>query len=122
MFDPGNEATELRLSEPDVLLLRQKTVMAAERAFPVAEGVGELVLDGPCLRLKDEYGISTIIWPAGFTPHVQDGVVQVRNGAGRVIAQVGDEIAGGGAYHERGPGGVSGRSVQYLRHQGPAGR
>ena len=78
--------------------------MAAERAFPVAAGVGELVLEGPCLRLKAEYSISTIIWPAGFTLHVEDGVVQVRNGAGRVIAQVGDEIAGGGAYYERGLG------------------
>ena len=104
VFDPENEATELRLSDPDVLLLRRKTVMAAERAFPLAGGVGELVLEGPCLRLKAEYGISTIIWPAGFMPHVQDGVVQVRNGAGRVIAQIGDEIAGGGAYYERGPG------------------
>ena len=55
MFDPGNEATELRLSDPDVLLLRQKTVMVAERSFPLAAGVGELVLDGPCLRLKAEY-------------------------------------------------------------------
>jgi len=104
VFDPGNEATELRLSEPDALLLRQRTVMVAERSFPVAAGVGELVLDGPCLRLKNEYQNSIIIWPAGFTPHVEDGVVQVRNGAGRVIAQVGDEIAGGGAYYERGPG------------------
>jgi len=104
VFDPENEATELRLSDPDVLLLRQKTVMVAERSFPLAAGVGELVLDGPCLRLKAEYSISTIIWPAGFSPHVQDGVVQARNGAGRVIAQVGDEIAGGGAYYERGPG------------------
>ena len=75
VFDPGNEATELRLSDPDVLLLRQKTVMVAERTFPVAEGVGELVLEGPCLRLKEEYGISTVIWPAGFTPYVEDGVV-----------------------------------------------
>ncbi len=103
-FDPENEATELRLSDPDILFLRQKTVMVAERSFMTAAGFGELVLDGPCLRLKGEYNISTIIWPAGFTPHVQDGVVQVRNGAGRVIAQVGDEIAGGGGYYEGGHG------------------
>ena len=90
VFDPENEATELRLSDPDVVLIRQKTVMMTGRTFPTAAGVGELVLDGPCLRLKSEYSISTIIWPAGFTPHVQDGVVQVRNGAGQVIAQVGD--------------------------------
>ena len=52
-------------------------------------------MDGPCLRLKDG---PTIIWPAGFEPHVDRGVVQVRNGAGRVIARVGDEIAMGGGY------------------------
>ena len=102
VFDPENEATELRLSDPDVLFLRQKTVMAVERSFMTAAGVGELVLDGQCLRLKAEYNISTIIWPAGFTPHVQDGVVHVRNGAGRTVARVGDEIAGGGGYFESG--------------------
>ena len=101
-FYPENEATELRLSDPDILFLRQKTVMVAERSFMTAAGVGELVLDGQFLRLKGEYDINTIIWPAGFTPHVQDGVVQIRNGAGRVIAQVGDEIAGGGGYYEGG--------------------
>ncbi len=107
-FDPENEATELRLSDPDILFLRQKTVMVAERSFMTAAGVGELVLDGQCLRLKGEYNISTIIWPAGFTPHVQDGVVQVRNGSGRVIARVGNEIAGGGGYYAGGHGECSG--------------
>ena len=97
VFDPKNEATELRLSDPDVLFLRQKTAASVNRVFLAAEGVGELVLDGPCLRLK---GGSTMIWPAGFTPHVQDGVVHVRNGAGRTIARVGDEIAGGGGYYK----------------------
>ena len=98
-FDPRDEVTELRLSDPEVLLLRQETVMSAEREFLAAAGVGELVLDGPCLRLK---GGSTILWPAGFTPHAEDGVVQVRNGAGQTIARVGDEIAGGGGYFDSG--------------------
>ena len=101
VFDPKNEATELRLSNPDVLFLRQNTVMSVERVFLTAAGFGELALDGPCLKLDGEH---TIIWPAGFTPHVEDGVVQVRNGAGRTIAKVGDEIAGGGGYHQGGRG------------------
>ena len=94
-FDPGNEATELRISNPDVLLLRQETIMG----FPTltaALGIGEVVLDGECLSLG---GSTTIIWPAGFTPHSDGDVVEVRNGAGRVIAKVGDEIAAGGGYH-----------------------
>ena len=108
VFDPENEATELRLSDPDVLFLRQNTVMAVNRAFPTAAGIGDLVLDGSCLRLKGEYNINTIIWPAGFTPRVEDGVVEVRNGAGRTIARVGDEIAGGGGYYEGGHGECAG--------------
>ena len=73
-FDPDSEATELRLSDPEVLFFRQETEMSVNRVFLDAAGVGELVLDGPCLRLS---GGATIFWPAGFTPHVEDGVVNV---------------------------------------------
>ena len=112
VFDPQNEATVLRLSDPDVLFLRRKTVMAVNREFLTAGGSGELILDGQCLRLKGEYNTETIIWPAGFTPHIQDGVVQVRNGADRVIAQVGDEIAVGHGYYEHGHGECSGEAIR----------
>ncbi len=100
VFYPNNEVTELRLQNPEVLLLRQKTAMVAERTFMAAEGAGELVLDGPCLRIKGQYSDNPVVWPAGFEPHMEDGVVQVRNGAGQVIAKVGDEIAGGGGYSD----------------------
>ena len=105
-FDPDSEATELRLSDPDVLFLREKTVMASNRVLLQALGIGELVLDGPCLRLGD--GSTAIVWPAGFTPHVHRGALQIRNGAGRVIAAVGDEIAAGGGYFSRDGGACSG--------------
>ena len=91
-FDPRNQATELRLSDPEVVLLRRETVMGFP-ALPQALGIGDLVLEGQCLSLD---GLTSIVWPAGFTPHVHLGVVQVRNGVGRVIATVGDEIAAGG--------------------------
>ncbi len=105
-FDPNSEATELRMSDPDVLLLRERTVMGFQSLMQ-ALGIGELVLDGPCLRLGDSS--TTIIWPAGFTPHVDRGVVHVRNGAGRVIATVGDEIAAGGGYFSLDGGACSGK-------------
>ena len=110
-FDPEHERTRLRLSEPEVLFLRERTVLSAERTLLEAAGVGELVLDGRCLRLKDrpmEKHWPAIVWPAGFTPHVHDGVVQIRNGAGRIVAEVGDEIAGGGGYFDLGPGECTG--------------
>ena len=110
-FGPGSEATELRLSDPDVAFFRAKTMISRHRALMTAAGVGELILDGQCLRLKDssprEYW-PTIIWPAGFTPNVNEGVVEIRNGAGRVVAQVGDQIAGGGGFFERDSGDCSG--------------
>ena len=110
-FDPRNEATELRLSDPDVVFFRAKTMISRHRVLMTAAGVGELILDGHCLRLKNSLTRShwpTIIWPAGFTPHVHQGVVRIRNGAGRVIAQVGDEIAGGGGFFDQGSGECSG--------------
>ncbi len=100
-FDPRNEAAELHLSDPDVVFFREETSIARHQALLTAAGVGELILDGHCLRLKDNSprpNWPTIIWPAGFTPHVHEGVVQIRNGAGRVIAEVGNEIAGGGGF------------------------
>ena len=97
-FDPENEPRELRLSDPPVFFLRQRTVIATSPTQKLALGGGELVLDGQCLRLS---GQTTVIWPAGFTPHVERGVVQVRNGAGVVIAQVGDKLSMAGGYFSR---------------------
>lgn len=93
--DTGYEADELRLPDPEVLFLRQEPVPAGRVEVLNAEGIGELVLDGPCLQLR---GDATIVWPAGSALHVDDGVVEVRDRAGQVLAKVGDEIAGWGGY------------------------
>ena len=105
----GDEVAAISLDGPSVLLLSDP-----ELHFPLqgtslgehdnvgAEASGELVLDGHCLRLNSSDRPSyLLIWPSGFTPHVHRGVVHVRNGSGRIIAQVGDRIAmggGGGSY------------------------
>ena len=121
-FDPENELGELRLSDPDVFFPRQRTVIATFRDQMLAEGGGELVLDGQCLRLN---GRTTVIWPAGFKPHVHQGVVQVRNGAGQVIAQVGDKLSMGGGYFSRDedwecPGGVfAAHSIEIVPDPSP---
>ena len=79
--DTGYEADELRLPDPEVLFLRQEPVPAGRVEVLNAEGIGELVLDGPCLQLR---GDATIVWPAGSALHVDDGVVEVRDRAGQV--------------------------------------
>ena len=110
-FNPDNETTELRLSDPGVHFLRQKTVEGS-LTYKTAEAAGVLVLDGQCLRLKrgSDAPYATVVWPPGFTPHVYRGIVQIRNGAGRIIAQVGDRIAGGGAYGNSAQGGCLGKT------------
>ena len=121
-FDPDNEPRELRLSDPDVFFPRQRTVIATGREQLTAGGGGELVQDGQCLRLN---GRTTVIWPAGFKPHVHQGVVQVRNGAGQVIAQVGDKLSMGGGYFSRDedwecPGGVfAAHSIEIVPDPSP---
>ena len=101
----GEEVTAISLDGPGTLLLSDP-----ELHFPLqgtgvgvfehlgAAAIGELVLEGHCLRLKSTDRPSRLLfWPPGFTPHVYRGVIHVRNGAGRIIAQVGDRIGMGGA-------------------------
>ena len=99
-----DEPTTLTLQLPDQELFfpRQMTYLGSASSM-TALAIGELIFDGQCLRLKGDTGHGTsIIWPPGFTPHYHRGVVHVRNAAGRIIAQVGDELAMGGGYSDRG--------------------
>ena len=109
VYDPDDEPTALRLSDPEVFFPRRKTGRPTRGLFREALGIGELVLDGPCLRLGAG---TTIVWPAGFEPHVERGVVQVRNWAGQVVAQVGDRIAGGGGFSNAGYGDCPGNTFE----------
>ena len=111
-------AHRIALSDPDVLFPRQTTTIASVRELLTAAGFGELALNGHCLGLKDG---DTIIWPAGFTPHVDQGVVQIRNGAGRTIAKVGDRIAGGGGFSSSELRGLSRGHVWDPFHKSLAG-
>ena len=61
----------------------------------MAKAEGELVLEGNCLRVGGADGY-IIVWPPGFTPHVDDGIVEVRNGGGKAIARGGDYLVLGG--------------------------
>ena len=96
-----DEPTALTLQLPDQELFfpRQMTYLGSPTAMS-ALAVGEVILDGHCLRLKSDNSSTTLFvsWPPGFTPHVHRGVVQVRNGAGRIIAQVGDRLSAGAGY------------------------
>ena len=72
---------------------------------------GELVHEGDCLRV-DDADRHMIVWPPLFTPHLSNGVVEVRVGDGLTVARVGDrlELTGFGSelmrphYADRCPG------------------
>ncbi len=130
-FNPNNEPTELRLLDPEIYFHRQKTKLPVEGPVegPVEvlfdeivgpQIIGELVLDGHCLRLKIDSGpLVSVVWPPGFAPHVHRGAVHVRNGAGRIVVRVGDELATGGGQKNVGHGGCPGptswiRSIKVL--------
>ncbi len=100
-FDRDNEPLEFRLADPEVYFVRQKTIVSSLQELLGAQVVGKLILDGHCLRIMGVDGhMTSIKWPPGFTPNVHQGIVQIRNGGGQVIAQVGDRIPGGGAYSD----------------------
>ena len=114
----GDEVTAISPDEPTTLTLqlqdqelffpRQMTYLGSASSM-TALAIGESIFDGQCLRLKGDTGHGTsIICPPGFTPHYHRGVVHVRNAAGRIIAQVGDELAGGGGFGSLAGGDCSG--------------
>ena len=73
--------------------------------------MGELVHEGDCLRVNDAER-HMIIWPPLFTPHMLNGLVEIRDGDGMNVARVGDrlEMTGFGSelmrphYSDRCPG------------------
>jgi len=59
---------------------------------------GELVVTNGCLRVNDKYGNNVLlIWPPGFSPHTEPGIIQVLDSTSQIVASVGDwvEIGGG---------------------------
>lgn len=100
----GDEVSAVGPDEPTVVPLPGSTLYFQRSRTPrgapeteLALLIGELVLDGDCLRIGGDNGEGYfVVWPPGFTPHIEDGVVHVRNGGGQIIARVGDRLRLGG--------------------------
>ena len=98
VIGPG-EPTELSLPNSDVVFRRrvtwQRSTIVAVPAVGFT-GPGEMVMEGDCLLMLWEWNDSVerhvINWPPGFYPHIEDGMVEVRNGGGRTVARVGDRL------------------------------
>ena len=103
----GDEVSTVGPDEPTVVPLPGSTLYFQRSKTPRGSGetelallIGELTLEGDCLRVRaDSDGASYfVVWPPGFIPHIEDGVVHVRNGGGQLIARVGDRLRMGGGY------------------------
>lgn len=69
----------------------------APNSFMEALVEGKLVLINGCLRINDTYGNSyLLIWRPGFSTHMDQGIVQIIDSMGEVVASVGDFVAIGG--------------------------
>ena len=89
-----DEPTEIKVPGSTLYFPRQKTL---DRSLIIrtVQITGKFYLDGDCLRAGSGHGSKPgrlLVWPAGFTPHIEDGMVFIRNGGGRTIARVGDWV------------------------------
>ena len=99
----GDEVTVVAADEPTVISIPGSTLffprgksLKGPRAAHTLLGTGELILNSDCLRLGRGDEGALIVWPAGFAPYIEGGEVEIRNGAGRTIARVGDSLEVGG--------------------------
>jgi hypothetical protein len=102
-------------SAPGVAFPRQEPVEGV-RVVMEAELIGELVLVNGCLRVKSIYDDRSVlpVWPPEFTLRAENDALQVLDGAGQVVARVGQEVYMGGG------GGSATSLAECVRQQLPA--
>lgn len=83
--------------------------------FPAALMIGQLVLEGTCLRVTAQGAESSLpIWPPEVTLNAAADPIELLNQDGEVIARVGDEVELGG-----GPTGAEAPLIEELREPLP---
>ena len=108
----SDEPEVVQVADSDIFIRRQKTNERGFTPLPdTADGYGyasePLVLENDCVVIPYRDGERYVpIWPAGFTGHIEDGVLEVRNGGGRKIVRIGERIRIRGSIVEEHLGGV----------------
>ena len=108
----SDEPEMVQVADSDIYIRRQKTTVRGFTPLPdTADGywsVSEpLTLEDDCILLGDPDGRKYVpIWPAGFTGHIEGGVLEVRNGGGRKIVRVGERLRIRGSIVQEHLGGV----------------
>lgn len=80
--------------EPGQIHFPQLKPVSGEREFMEAELIGELAVVDECIYVNPREGDTgyLVIWPPEFTVVTENDSIQVRNGAGEVVAQAGEEV------------------------------
>lgn len=93
---------ELTVEGASIQFIREKPPIPEGRVYRDGEAQGILTLQDNCFRLDQDGPV--IIWPSRFIPHINDGVVEVHDAKGELMARVGDhlEIAGGALKRDTG--------------------
>ena len=79
-----------------IQFIREASAGKPTRVYREALRRGVLTLQDNCIRVGEDGPV--VVWPHDFTPHINDGVLEVHDADGQVVARVGDHIslAGGG--------------------------
>ena len=108
----ADEPEIMQIADSDVHFRRQKTkevgftplADTADGYWPISE---PLALEDDCVLLVYPDGEKYVpIWPPGFTAHLENGVLEVRNGGGRKIVRVGERLRIRGSVVQEHLGGI----------------
>ena len=92
----ADNLSTLGVEGTSIQFLREASAGKPNRGFMDGDNRGVLTLQDNCLRLGQDGPV--VVWPPDFTPHINDGIVEVHDADGQVVARVGDllELGGGG--------------------------
>ena len=95
-----------------------------EGEVPAALAAGRLVLDDEgCIRMKplpQDPGFVPI-WPSDYELDIEGDKIQILNGEGKVVAQIGEEVSMGGGQVDVQRSLVAARTARELRERCPGG-
>lgn len=126
----GSGVTKILIEGTSIQFFQEPALPGTAPFYLEAELRGVLTLQDNCLRVGEDGPV--VIWPRIFTPHINDGVVEIHDALGQVVARVGSliELGGGGGSSAAGridpgdcPGGVwhkvGPRSVREIKPPAP---
>lgn len=110
-IEAGTDHAELQALPPVVDMTPYRERFASPAPLPArTDGapdpavLGRLALENGCVVASSEAGRHVVLWPAGTTAVLEDGLVTITAADGRRVARLGDSIQVSSAPHAAGSG------------------